>query len=280
MSTFIRACHMPAWILMLSMVGIATPVRAQTEVSACRVISPQTSVITAAGVYCLTADRASGVGISVQADDVVIDCNHHRIEAPFLSAGSGIASVLGKSRMTVRRCTVRGFNRGIDIKGGSSHVVEDNLIDRSRTAGIDVGSSSQPSNTSAIRRNRVVNTGTSSTQSPRGISVNGSMVQVLDNQVSGLIAEGSASSVAGAAGIGLFGTGHVVRGNTVTQITVAGIRAILGGRIVRDNSVVNVASTVAIGINAPAICRNNSVRGFSIPVNCAGGVASGNLALP
>jgi hypothetical protein len=259
----------------------ATVAQAQTAAPApatCQVITSVPTEITAPGVYCLTEDltTTTSSGIAVNANDVVIDCNHHKLETlggP--AAGGGVLSFNGNSRITVRRCTIRGFRGGVEIGGGSGHIVEDNLMEGNKKFGIEIGGGNQPSSGALIRRNRVLNTGATFSIA-HGISVTGNNSQVLDNRVATVFSTSSNSSTSG---IVLSGGGHIARGNTVVDI--AGNSGIFGGHVVRDNTVVNEVRRGGTGISSPsAICRGNDVVGFDTGVSCAGGISSGNLVVP
>jgi Right handed beta helix region len=276
MSTFSMTRHIFLRVLVLTALSVASVTQAQTEPApaTCTVISAIPISITAPGAYCLTEDlTTTSSGIAVNADDVVIDCNHHKLATLDGSVVIGVSSV--KSRTTVRRCTIRGFRSGVEFIGGPGHIVEDNLIEGSSFIGINIG------NDSLVRGNLVLNTGTPGAQLAIGIQGLGANTQVLDNQVVGVIAENSTISAGFTSGIAFYGGGHTARGNTVQDIQVTGASAIRRAYVIRDNSVVNAVRRGGTGIvSAGADCRGNEIVGFATGVDCAGGISSGNLFVP
>jgi Right handed beta helix region len=247
----------------------------------CQVISLLPAQITASGVYCLTEDLTSpSTAIEVLADDVVIDCNHHKINGG--PSGVGIVFNEGSDRTTIRRCTIHanGAFAGIELRGGDGHVIEDNLVERGRGRGITVGP--EPSSGTVIRRNRVLRTGALNdpVSSIHGIGVAGADARVEDNEVS--IVGGPPAAAANVSGIALLGTGHAARGNIVTDILTEGASAISGGHVIRDNFVMNPVQRVGVGIKSPfAVCRSNEVRNFGIGLDCTseGGTVSDNIVI-
>jgi Right handed beta helix region len=271
-----------ASLLLGALCGVR-PVNGQVpEAAACQVISSLPTTISAPGVYCLTEDLTStGSGITVNSDDVVIDCKHHRMQTSQGSAsGHDGVQAFVVSRIAVRRCTLRGFNTGIAMLEGTGHTIEDNLIDASFSDGIRLIAV----NGSMLRRNRVTSTGSVASSGCAGIVASGDRTEVLLNEVVGVTCTPSALVFSG--GIVLTdGLNSVIRGNTVIDIVAGAIGIDVGGSgaHVQDNVVLNPVSRTGIGINAPssaAICRGNDVAGFSGSVHCPSpGISSGNLAL-
>ncbi len=106
---------------------------AQAETINCTPINSVPTVITVPGVYCLTralvTTIASGNAIDVQANNVVIDMNGHRLGG----LGAGLSTEargshsLNRQNITVRNGTIRGFFIGIFMEGasGQGHLIED-----------------------------------------------------------------------------------------------------------------------------------------------------------
>ena len=143
------------------------------------------------GVYCLKQDlstsAASGQAISINANNVTLDCNGYKIGG--LAAGSSTLTTgiyaQSKLNITIRNCTLRGFETGIRLSDGTGssggHVVEDNRLDLNTAIGIYVGGDN-----STVRRNFVLNSGGSPfTTYPRGIATEGN-VDVIENTVAGV----------------------------------------------------------------------------------------------
>src|SRR5690554_5554987 len=87
---------------------------ASAETTECTVIDSIPAVISSQGVYCLkkhvSGALASGAAISVNTNNVTIDCNEFKIGN--LAAGpatqaTGI-SASGRNNVTVRNCGIRG----------------------------------------------------------------------------------------------------------------------------------------------------------------------------
>jgi Right handed beta helix region len=261
MSMFSIARHASLHAILLSGLSVTAAVQAQTPPGGCAAIASIPAVISAPGVYCLIQDlETAGGGIEIQADDVVIDCNHHKIEADPGSTASGVLSATGKSRLAVRRCTILGFQRGIDVSGGNDHIIEENRLAANKIFGIRIGDASQPSNGALIRHNQVVNTGDTGLSFAHGIVAHGQSSLVQGNHVAVVTSSGLNT-----AGIDLIGMGHSARGNTVLDIRSPTATGLRGGHVVQDNTVVAAVGGGSFGIDSPsAICRGNDVVGFGV----------------
>jgi hypothetical protein len=258
-------CIMRALVLpCLFALSALAPARAET--TTCTKIDAVPATIAQQGVYCLARDLstsiASGYAIDIQANNVTIDCNGHRLGD--LAAGPGTYATgirsWGRRNIVVRNCTVRGFESGISLDGsGGGHLVEDNLVDQSIVIGIGVVGED-----SLVRRNRVFDTGGGDTAF--GISAMG---DVDDNVVSGVVAGGGANNFAN--GITIQSASGEVRGNQIRGVAVQGsgeVRAIqaIGASItVRDNTVIGATATTGWGVygNGDGTCLDNTVLGFS-----------------
>ena len=134
-------------------------VRAETTL--CTVITALPHAITAPGIYCLKASLASaGAGITIDADDVVLDLNGHAISGP--ANATGVASV-DRSRITVKNGIVRGFNVGVALKSAGKsegNVVEQLHVD-TRFLGIEADGTGF-----VVRDNVLVGTGTAQANFP------------------------------------------------------------------------------------------------------------------
>src|SRR5690606_6631548 len=119
----------------------------------------------------------------------------------------------------IRNCAIRGFNRGIHLagSGGGGHLVEDNVIDESRTSGISI--SNAPG--SIIRNNVIANTGVSTNTGPDGPSLvaihgTGGALDIINNAVNGLVTSGGDETSLRVIGIAIEGgAGGVIAGNRV-----------------------------------------------------------------
>lgn len=119
------------------------------------------ATISTPGIWCLGNHVAtaitSGVAISVEADDVTIDCNDFKVGGLAGSVNTNTVGIGGTDRLntTVRNCVVRGFIEGIRLAGTSAGaVIENNRLDFNTVAGISLAGSSH-----LVRNNRIFDTG-------------------------------------------------------------------------------------------------------------------------
>lgn len=284
--------------LMLSV----TPAKAETTL--CTPVTSLPSVISAPGVYCLTADMSTNIttgnAILVDANNVTLDCNGYKIGG--LAGGPaslafGIRST-ARSNITVRNCNVRGFRAGIAI-GGSvesvGNVVEDNRLDGNQRFGIVVDGSA-----GVVRRNIVVDTGSVDPESthvgiyatPIAIYVS-SGADVIDNTIDGVIGQDAEGSFAAgiAAGTGSSRTGSVIARNRIrgvqSGLAAYGIRVYLGRQVIRDNVLHAYATPTALAAiecdagdpvpNEPVLVAGNTSVGFATGTSPACNLGNGNI---
>ena len=163
----------------------------------------------------------------------------------------------GRLNLAIRHCTIRGFQVGIEVFGGSDYLVENNLLDQSRYIGIQTGGAG-----SIVRRNNVVNTGGSPAAGQTyGIYAEG---DVIDNVVDGVYGADSLVNF-GANGIyspadATVNLGIVIQGNRIRNLTPKGTGQAIGitsngsGVAVRDNAIGQAALTTGFGIS----CADNT----------------------
>ncbi|HEY0662361.1 MAG TPA: NosD domain-containing protein [Lysobacter sp.] len=257
------------------LLGLSCAARAETR--NCTEINALPAIISSQGVYCLKQDLttaiSSGFAVRINANNVTLDCNGHKIGGLAAGAGTQARGIYGAgsfpnylSNVVVRNCGVRGFATGIELYG-SGHVVEDNRLDANTTFGIKV-----TADDSVIRRNRVNDTG-GNTLADAPIGINAiSEVDVLDNTVSRVFA--SAGSNDSADGIYTQTDRYsVVRGNRVRGVAADGsgaphgIFAFSAGRLILDgNHLVNASgngSAITCNQTDDAIVLNNVLNGFT-----------------
>lgn len=240
------------------------------------------ATINAPGTWCLKQDLssalASGNAITINADDVILDCNGFKLDgsaAGTATKANGIRST--KSGSTVRHCNVRGFNAGIYISGIiGGHVVEDNHLDGNTYMGIGVEGDG-----SVVRRNTVLDTGGSTvTTRAFGIYTRYS-ADVLDNTVSGVFATGGDT-----AGIYTHSNpsgsldGNRVRGVLKSGTGIArGIDNVYSARItLNGNSIVGDGSASSTGVRCSGSngrAKDNVIAGFVTSILSCGN-AGGN----
>ena len=161
----------------------------------------------------------------------------------------------GRLNITIRHCTIRGFQIGILVEGGSGYLVEDNVLDQSRSTGIGtIGDGS------VVRRNIVTNGG----GAPGGGSAVGIYAagDVTDNIVDGIV---GVDSVVNFTAFGIYSPpdsnfGIVIQGNRIRNLTPKGTGEATGitsngsGAAVRDNAIGQPSSTPGTGI----VCADNT----------------------
>ncbi len=179
-----------------------SPVLAETV--NCTPINAVPAVITVPGIYCFTkslvTSMASGNAIEIQAHNVVIDMNGHRLGG--LGAGVGTTArgihATDRQNITIRNGTIRGFLLAIllDQVGSVSagHLIEDIRADQNTAAGIWLESSR-----SIVRNNQVVATGGSTAIGANadvyGIGLDGDSNAAINNDVVGVVPIGTGESM-------------------------------------------------------------------------------------
>jgi len=279
-------CNFLALLLSATALLSATPraVQAAESYDNCSgYINSLPATIGTQGTWCLkqnlTTASASGYAIDIQTNNVTIDCNDFIISG---TAGTGTIAIgihgLDHLNATIRHCNIRGFIYGVALSGTASggHVVEDNRVNDNTYVGIFVSGDG-----SVVRRNRVFDTGGSSSVSfAYGIWTQFS-VDVMDNVVSGVKATVGANG--DARGIYLYSNpdGRII-GNNVRGLLKAGTGLSYGisgllsdALVIRDNNLVGDASTNSFGVacnTSKGSFRNNMISAFdNESVNCTDG---------
>jgi len=261
--------------LLLILLACATPRRAAAAegYDGCSgFITSLPAVIAAEGTWCLKQDLAtaitSGYAIRINSNNVTIDCNGFKVGG--LTAGPDTAAdgivAFNQSHVTVRNCSVRGFNTGIWLNASSAtsagdHLVENNRIDGNTHYGLNISGDG-----SIVRRNLVTNSGgTANCCQVVGIYV-GYSVYVLDNTIAGVV-----STPSYARGIEAGLDSASISGNRISGITGAGApSAIVASSsdhlTIRDNHLLGDGSTGTYGIycsDSSPIAKDNEVNGFA-----------------
>ena len=133
-----------AHVVALALLLAGAPARAET--TACLPITSAPFDITTPGAYCLTGDLnptgSATIAIRIQARDVVLDCNGHRIKAQEPAhTGTGVQIDATAVNAVVRNCRIEGFYYGITAAYSASAEpraarILDNRITRSNLHGI------------------------------------------------------------------------------------------------------------------------------------------------
>jgi parallel beta-helix repeat protein len=270
------AAALPVLALLASTAAPA-PARAAESYDACTgTIAALPATISTPGTWCVkqNLDRTAttGAAITVNANDVVIDCNGYKLDGAAAGVGTQAKGILaaGRNGITVRNCTLRGFQQAVILTGvsGGNHVVENNRVHGNTYSGIWVEGDG-----SVVRNNLVTLTGGSSvTPHAYGIYTR-YVVDVAENTVSGVAAS------AGLAGntIGVYtadNAGGTVVGNRIHRLvrngtgTVRGVFNLNSRRMtLMRNTLAGDASTGSVGLS----CTNNTSRAKD---NVIGGFAT------
>jgi hypothetical protein len=241
-----------------------------------------TITVDAPGTWCLDGDLVETVDvvdtffamITVDADDVTIDCRGHRIE--YTGSGAytmyGIGTRGGRQRVTVRNCHLYGFSHAITTGNMDGFLIEDNTVHASRPDYMGMGTAIDAYGSGIVRRNRIQDAVI------RAIYARGSS-QVLDNVVDGVAISATRNQIVA---IEVFAPdGTVVRGNTVrgldalpaaSQHVAVQLDDTTGSTVrrvdVSDNILVHDGSMGDIGVAcyaANVLVSDNVLSGFFSP---------------
>jgi nitrous oxidase accessory protein NosD len=187
-----RKLHATLLLAGLLCVAACLPARAADVQDNCaHTVESLPATLDAQGTWCLARDlstnAASGIAINVANNNVTLDCNGHAIDGTAGAATAAIAvNANGRRATTIRNCRIRGFRYGINLDGNTgANLVEDNVLEANTWVGIGSEGSGD-----IVRRNRVLDTGASTTaeaRNPTAIYVLGSVL-VQDNMISGVVA--------------------------------------------------------------------------------------------
>jgi hypothetical protein len=203
--------------------AIAPPARADTAMQCTGIISTWPKVITTPGVYCLLGNLSGTLAtnqaaITVNASNVVIDCNGHTLTETGSVAGDRGVSFGTRSDIEVRNCRLANFGQAIYGGGANQRVfVRGNTVIGARGIAIQLAVAN-----GGVLDNRVVDT-VNGGAAIYVIVGNGAFAAVNGNIVRNLTGPG-----AGMDGIWVYGTGRaIVQENVISGIgtgttTVAG----------------------------------------------------------
>ena len=258
------------------------PAHAETYQTCAGFIDSVPAVINTQGVWCLRKDlstaMATGNAITINTNNVTIDCNHFKLGG--LAAGDATATtgILASNRQntTVRNCNVRGFLVGVSLQGNTAgNRVEDNRLDDNLWMGIAVAGDQN-----LVQRNSVFSTGGAQTFN-MGINAD---ADIIDNTVSDVFTANPAAFVIG---IAANGPGNTVVGNRVRNLAStlahAAINVASPGMVLERNRIDaefdTTGDAVRITGTGEATCIGNLSRNYADAFDdCS--VVSGNIALP
>jgi hypothetical protein len=256
----------------------------------CRPILRVPSTITHPGHYCLlrnlSTDIASGTAIRIEADDVVLDLGERILDGS--EAGPATETVgigaLGRSNVTIRNGTVRGFLSGIrltDAGTSRGHVIEGVTAESNTSRGIEAEGAGL-----RIRGNHVRLTGGST--SPLGSRAYGMALRapesaVLDNEITATTGPGTSSGFSFVYGIWATGSnGITIEGNRVENKALPAFYSFgillpfSFDALVADNRITRFSEGVTYSSNSTGKYRDNLTAGVPRPFNGGLAVDAGN----
>ena len=267
------------------------PASAETYHACNSYISVVPATITQPGVYCLATNLSSASSttfVTVNTNNVTIDCNGHLMDATGAGLGNTSTGVYANVRngTQVRNCTFKGFKSAVWLIGstGKGNVVEDNVVDGSTYIGIIMNGDN-----SVARRNQVLNTGGSTLYAtPYGIYAYNS-VDLIDNTVAGVTARAGG----GGSAYGIYTNTNLpatVSGNRVRNVVKDGAGTAYGifiygtGRqSARDNDVFGNSSAGSVGLYCSTIsthAQDNRIFGWSLGIGGGCVQDTGNVIDP
>ena len=264
-------------LVWMALLACAPRAQAAESYSNCAgTIASLPATITTQGVWCMKQDLAtaitSGNAISVNTNNVTIDCNGYKLGGLSAGAGTQARGIFAADRvnLTVRHCNIRGFYIGAYLTGASSggHLLEDNRFDGNTYYGMIVQGDG-----SVIRRNLVYNTGgsTAGVFDATGISAQTS-VDVIGNSVVGVT--GSSGGNGNAFGIYTSSlSASTIQGNSVRSLLPSGtghafgIRNVSSDRLsIRENELSGDSGAGSVGL----YCANGNGRALDNDISLFG----------
>jgi len=283
--------HLPILLLAALAFAPAQSARAADSYDACTgTIASLPATIATQGIWCVKQDLAtsitSGNAITINTNNVTIDCNHFHVDGS--SAGTGTTAIgiyaSSRTKVTVRRCSIGGFYVGVKLTG-NAHVVVGNALVGNTQSGLVIEGAIAKSD-SQVEDNRVLDTGGSTVAaSVYGIYAH-QAVDLTGNTVSGVTARTGGNG--SAYGIYTTGTTHgaTLRNNRVTDLHKDGTGHAYGiyndtstHVIMRGN---DISSTGDIGIYCTtglSAARDNVIHDFTTAISNCDDVA-GNFHTP
>ena len=265
--------------LLLALAGAPASRAAESYDNCTGFVTSLPAVLATQGTWCMSKDLAtsiaSGAAITIQGNNITLDCNHFKLGGLAAGIGTEAVGIQAQDRLnaTVRNCNIRGFRRGISFFGtvSSGHVVEDNRLEGNTHLGIFIGNGAN-----AVRRNRIMDTGGGTIlATSMGVFAAGD-VELIDNTIDG-VHPSAGNSVFGSYGIGVSGSASsVVQGNRVVNLDAgdgeligigiySGTFATVDGNII--GAVAGMPDSFALFCNQPATVTRNLSQGFTTGSN-------------
>lgn len=275
----------PGAVILLLLASIFAPrhaAAAESYDSCTGYITSLPAVIASEGTWCLKQDLAtsitSGFAIAINVNNATIDCNGFKVGGLGAGPSTDAYGIYAGNHyhVTIRNCSVRGFNWGVWLSANSAssagdYLVEDNRIDGNTHYGINVSGDG-----SVVRRNLVTNSGGTGLCC-QVVGIQGIYsVDIVDNTISGVV--GMSSSTA--SGIEVLSDSGSISGNRISGLSGgASLNGIVSGgsghATIRGNHVMGENTAFSGGIqcnDASGVIKDNEINGFpAIVFNCADG---------
>jgi len=251
----------------------------------CRPILRVPVTIKHAGHYCLlrsvATDVSAGAAIAIEADDVVLDLGGRILDGS--AAGPETETVgigaLGRSNITIRNGTLRGFLAGIQLSDqgtSAGHVIEGVTAERNTSRGIEAEGAGL-----RIRGNRVLLTGGSTSvlgTRAYGILLRAPESVVVDNEITGTTGSGSfVYGIWATASHGLTIEGNHVENRALPPFYSFGILLPFSDDVlVANNRITRFSEGVTYSSFSTGKYRDNLTAGVARPFNGTGTDAGNN----
>jgi parallel beta-helix repeat protein len=239
------------------------------------------AVISTQGTWCLKQDLttaiSSGVAITINTNNVTVDCNDFKLGGLAAGVGTSTFGIYANDRLnaTVRNCSIRGFLAGVRLIGtnGGGHLLEDNRFDGNTQIGIYLEGDG-----SVIRRNRILDTGgTTLTLEFLGIDTGSGVIDIKENIVSGVIATGGSGGIVYGIRTNFNGKG-TIEGNSIRDLAPDGASSGYGiynlnsgVLVLRGNNVFGNGTGIGLRcFTTDSSARDNEIANFNTGLgNCA-----------
>ncbi len=266
-------------VAVFALLGASYAFPAAAETTLCTNITSVPTTITTQGVYCLkqhvSGNLASGAAITVNTNNVTIDCNDFKIGNLAAGLGTSAAGISATSRnnITVRNCGIRGFRTGVSLTDGLYQVVDNRFDQNTQTAILVSGDGS------TVRNNNIVDTGGTTVigvNEFHGIRTEGD-VDIAGNLINAVVATaGGTRTVYGIRGSNMDAS--FVRDNRVANLAPSGLTGNRHAIFIEsgtNNSV--IGNTVVMG--SGLLGTDTAIRCGSSLAGLIGGVATDNVVL-
>ncbi len=227
----------------------------------------------------------SGTGITIGADNIVLDCAGHSITGtgPDISMYRGIY-LFGRTGVTVKNCVVTNFGAGITIESGSYNTLTGNTASSNVWPGIELQSSSHNTLTS----NTAINNGqfgfgifesTYNTLTNNTVDSNKrNDIQLSTSSYNILTGNVVKNSLNGGISLGVSSEHNLITGNTINNNAREGIWTDSSFNEITNNNIHNNnGQGISIQSYDSVSSSGNIVSNNTVESNGANGISLGNF---